>query len=99
MAGVIVKSIAIASDGSLWFACNSSSVSHEPGVSRFDGRTWSTITEKDGLADDYAGSIAVAPDGALWFAISNGASRFDGESWMTYTTHDGLVSVPLKPSP
>jgi len=101
LAGVNVKSIAIAPDGSLWFACNSSSVSHEPGshergVSRFDGRTWSTITEEDGLADDYASSIVVAPDGALWFATFSGASRFDGESWRTYTTQDGLVSNSIQ---
>jgi len=101
LAGVNVKSIAIAPDGSLWFACNSSSVSHEPGsrergVSRFNGKTWSTITEEDGLANDFASSIVVAPDGALWFATSNGASRFDGESWRTYTIQDGLVSNSIK---
>ena len=101
MAGINVGSIAIAPDGALWFACYSSSVSHEPGsrergVSRFDGRTWSMITEEDGLASDTASSIVIAPDGALWFATNSGASRFDGKSWKTYTTHDGLVSNSIR---
>ena len=84
LAGNFVRSIAVASDGALWFGT-------EGGVSRFDGQTWTTYTAADGLADNNVTSIVVAPDGALWFGTEGAVSRFDGETWTTYATDDGLA--------
>jgi len=62
------------------------------GVSRFDGQTWTTYTEEDGLADNSVYAIAVDADGTLWFGTADGVSRFDGQTWTTYTEEDGLAS-------
>jgi len=97
-----VESIAVASDGVLWFG------TEKGGVSCFDGETWTTYTADDGLVDNEVSTIAVAPDGALWFGTygiasqdprfsarlgpeEGGVSRFDGTTWTTYTADDGLA--------
>ncbi|MBN1810901.1 MAG: hypothetical protein JXA14_03610 [Anaerolineae bacterium] len=85
LAGDVVRSVAMAADGALWFGTNS-------GVSRFDGSdTWITFTTENGLVNNDVWSITVAPDGALWFATAGGVSRFDGATWTTYTAADGLA--------
>ena len=84
-----VRAIAVAADGAVWFGTESG------GVSRFDGKEWTTYT---GVEYDFwpyypIDSIAVAPDGTLWFGgfFSDylGPSCFDGERWITYTEDDG----------
>ncbi len=64
-----VHAIAVAADGALW-------VGTDGGVSRFDGKNWTTYTPADGLASHVVTAIAVAPDGALWFGTRSGASRY-----------------------
>ena len=41
-------------------------MSSASGLTRYDGTSWITFTEADGLASDYIESIAVGPDGNLW---------------------------------
>ena len=36
------------------------------GVSRYDGRTWTSLNSRDGLANDRVGGIAESPDGTIW---------------------------------
>ena len=78
-------------DGNIWFAT-------DRGVQRYDGRTWTTYTTEDGLANDRASAMVQTRDGAMWFGTVNGLSRFDPvkgegeEAWTTYTTADGLAS-------
>ncbi len=62
------------------------------GVSRFDGKKWTNITSRDGLAGDLVYSIVRGNDGALWFGTNKGVSRFDGKVWRTYGKKDGLLS-------
>jgi ligand-binding sensor domain-containing protein len=57
-------------DGVLWFGTSGY------GVSRFDGKDWTTYTPRDGLAFGWVNSIAVAPDGVLWFGTPCGLSRY-----------------------
>jgi ligand-binding sensor domain-containing protein len=93
-----VNAIAVAPDGAVWFGTGR--LDYYPwapspgygGVSRFDGETWTTYTEEDGLAGNWVSDIAIAPDGALWLATAGGLSRFDGTAWQTFVTADGLVS-------
>ena len=81
-----MSSIVVAPDGALWFLTSGS------GVSRYDGKTWTTYTHDDGLASDSVSSFAMSPDGALWLAAyDGGVSRFDSESgpdkaWTSYTS-------------
>ena len=46
-------------DGAVWFAT-------DRGLSRFDGATWTTLTEADGLADDEVHGALVSPSGIVW---------------------------------
>ena len=63
------------------------------GVSRFDGKSWTTYTQNDGLADNLVHAILQDKEGAIWFGtVYDGVSRYDGKNWKTYTKKDGLVN-------
>jgi ligand-binding sensor domain-containing protein len=79
LASNYVTGVAVAPDGSVWFATGS-------GVSRCDGSTWTTYTVEDGLAAGTPQSIAVAPGGEVWVGTTDGVSRYlptDG-TWASY---------------
>ena len=62
----------MASDGdTVWLARNGNVVGFDRvgGISRFDGRTWTTYLE-DTPVDDTFDDIAVAPDGTIWYTIN-----------------------------
>lgn len=61
------------------------------GISRFDGKTWTTYSKADGLGGNFVFSQAVDHNGILWAGTDGGASWFDGTRWRTYTTRDGLI--------
>jgi len=61
------------------------------GVSRFDGKTFHNLTQKDGLAGNVVYAIAQGADGAMWFGTNHGISRYDGEVWTTFGRAEGLV--------
>ena len=67
--------VAADASGNVWVAT-------EAGLSRFDGRQWTTFTEADGLADDLICSVAV--DGRVWAGSLHGLARFDGQRWTCY---------------
>lgn len=71
------------SDGSVWVAT-------WKGVSRFDGKSFKTYTQKDGLLDKWVYAIAKDRDGIFWFGTEGGVNRFDGRNWTGYTHADGL---------
>jgi len=79
------KSIAMAPDGTLWFAT-------PWGLRRYDGQSWKVFLTEDGLVSNDVRSLAVASDGTLWIAASSGVSRFDGATWKNYTSADGLLT-------
>jgi len=60
------------------------------GVSRFDGKTWTNFTTKDGLAGNIVYSIAQEKDGTLWFGTNHGISRYDGKVWQNFSRQQGL---------
>jgi ligand-binding sensor domain-containing protein len=45
-------------------------------VSSFDGETWTTVSDEQGLTDGWVQAVIVAPDGALWFGTGFGAARY-----------------------
>ncbi len=55
------------------------------GVRRYDGSTWRTFTQADGLPDTLAFAVAAAPDGSIWAATGSGLAVFDGEHWTAHT--------------
>lgn len=61
------------------------------GISRFDGKTWTTFSKADGLGGNFIFSQALDHNGILWAGTDGGVSWFDGAKWRTYTTRDGLI--------
>jgi ligand-binding sensor domain-containing protein len=80
-----VFSIHVAPDDTVWAG------TWGGGVARFDGKNWSNLTTKDGLAGNIVYSIAQGKDGVLWFGTSGGVSRYDGSSWQNFGKKEGLL--------
>jgi len=80
-----VFSILVAADQTIWAG------TWGGGVSRFDGRKWSNLTARDGLAGDIVYSLAQDGRGNLWFGTSQGLSRYDGKGWLTINSQSGLL--------
>ena len=70
--------------GNIWFA------SSDKGVFRYDGKTITNITEKEGLGENYAGGMAQDKAGNMWFMMKNGICKYDGKTFIAYTSKDGL---------
>jgi len=62
------------------------------GVSIFNGKTWSNLTMRDGLAGNIVFSITQDKNGVFWFGTNNGVSRYDGSSWQNIGREQGLES-------
>jgi ligand-binding sensor domain-containing protein len=73
-------------NGDIWF-------SNWGGAYRYDGKSFTSFTKKDGLA---GGVTRIIEDkkGNLWFGGDAGAglSRYDGKSFTRFTTKDGLLN-------
>jgi ligand-binding sensor domain-containing protein len=82
---------AVAPDGAVWFGTLCC------GVTRFDGKSWTTYTTDNGLASNTITSILFAPDGALWFGTNAGVSRYDGKGWQTYNDQNGMPGNTVGP--
>jgi ligand-binding sensor domain-containing protein len=61
------------------------------GLSKFDGKTWTTYTAQNGLGGNFVHAITIDRNGSLWVGTNGGVSRFDGEKWTTLSTRDGLI--------
>jgi len=54
------------------------------GVSCYDGQTWTTYTQQDGLPGRWISKITQDKDGVLWVEdYEGGVSRYDGKNWTT----------------
>ena len=80
-----VFSILADNDGSVWAG------TWGGGVSRFDGKRWSSLTTQNGLAGNIVYSIAKGKDGVYWFGTDKGLSRYDGKTWFTVGPTQGLM--------
>jgi ligand-binding sensor domain-containing protein len=80
-----VFSIHVANDGSIWAG------TWGGGVSRWDGKKWSNLSTKNGLAGNIVYSMAQDDKGVFWFGTDRGLSRFDGTNWRTIGIKDGLL--------
>ncbi len=70
-------------EGQLWFATGR-------GLTRFDGRTFTTYGTEDGLGSNAAQKIYQDRSGDLWITQRAGLSRYDGVTFTAYTDEDGL---------
>lgn len=78
-----VWSIERDSAGAIW--CGT-----DAGVSRFDGKEFTSYTVEDGLSGGRVGDVFRDADGTMWFAAMQGVSRFDGKGFQAFTREDGL---------
>lgn len=79
-----VFSILAAPDGAIWAG------TWGGGVSRFDGKRWSSLTNRDGLAGNIVYSMVRDDRGVFWFGTDKGVSRYDGKNWKTLGPAEGL---------
>jgi len=72
--------------GNIWFA------SWE-GIIRYDGNSFTNITEKKGLSPCHAFAILEDRKGNIWIGtMGEGVYRYDGKSFSNFTTKEGLAS-------
>ena len=63
-------------------------------MSRYDGETFVTFTDEDGLAHNMITSVLEDREGHFWFGtFGGGVSRYDGKTWTTLTEKDGLTKA------
>lgn len=72
-------------DGAIWFGTDGE------GVRKYDGKTFTTYTTKNGLAGNMVRCILADRDGRIWIGAEHaGLTRFDGAAFRTFTANDGL---------
>ena len=74
------------SKGNLWFGTLAK------GVARYDGKSLTYFSTKDGIAGNAVVSIAEEKNGTLWFGTHGGLSKFDGNTFTNFTQKDGLIN-------
>jgi hypothetical protein len=86
--GINVTGLAVAPDGIVWVSTVNG------GISRFDGASWQSYDQDDGIPK--GGSLssyrrfAFAQDGTVW-AAGNGVVCFDGTRWKSFDSTNGLT--------
>jgi ligand-binding sensor domain-containing protein/signal transduction histidine kinase len=69
----------------------------DAGLARFDGRRFSALGTKDGLASDTVRALGRDGDGSLWVGTSRGLNHLrNGRVVRTYTTASGLPSNDIR---
>ena len=65
--------------GNLWFGTQGG------GVSRYDGKSFTTFSTTQGLANNWVNNIVEDKAGNLWFGtLGGGVSRYDGKSFILF---------------
>lgn len=89
--GKNIRSILQDGNGNYWFGSDSE------GVYRYDGKTLTQFTFKDGLPDNQVKTIQEDKSGNIWFVTGGGICHYDGKSFITFTDtkekRDSLTSV------
>jgi ligand-binding sensor domain-containing protein len=78
-------SMLAAADGSIWAG------TWGGGASRWDGKKWTNLTKKDGLAGNIVYSVVQDREGAIWFGTDGGVSRWDGKAFKNLGVAEGLL--------
>ncbi len=72
------------SRGQLWFGTITD------GAARYDGKSLTWLSTRNGLGGDTVVSIAEDQAGNLWFGTEGGVTKYDGSSFQTYSNAEGL---------
>jgi ligand-binding sensor domain-containing protein len=79
-AGDVVKRGYLDKSGNMWFATT------KEGVFKYDGKTFTNISTKDGLCSDMVDAIIEDDNGLMWFGTAKGLCSYDGAHF---------VNIPL----
>lgn len=91
LCGNSVNDVLEDADGDFWFA------THYDGVCRFDGETFTPVTEADGVYGTEVWSLATDRAGHVWFPVEGlGVVRYDGTSYTRYDQDQGLTSRAIQ---
>jgi ligand-binding sensor domain-containing protein len=83
----VVWSIAEDKAGNLWFATNGN------GAYRYDGKSLTQFSEKEGLCNNFLQFIFEDKNGRIWFGSRfAGLSRYDGKTFTNFNGQDGLLT-------
>jgi ligand-binding sensor domain-containing protein len=74
-------------NGNIWF-------SNWSGAYRYDGKSFTSFTKKDGLSGDMIARIIEDKKGYLWFG-GDGLCRYDGKSFTRFATKNGLTNTDI----
>lgn len=74
------------SKGNLWFGTIPN------GAARYDGKTLTYFSPKDGLVGDVVTSFAEDKNGIMWIGTHSGLSKHDGKKFTNFTDKDGLIN-------
>lgn len=78
-----VTALAVDKEGVVWVG------TWGAGLSRYDGKSWTTLTMKEGLPSNHINVISIK-DGIMWIGTSNGLAKYDGKRFANYDQRDGL---------
>ncbi|MFQ5563392.1 MAG: two-component regulator propeller domain-containing protein [Parvularculaceae bacterium] len=81
-----VVALTVGKNGAVWVG------TWGAGLSRFDGREWSTLTTKDGLPGNHVFSLETLEDGRLLVGTNRGVAVFDGENFRSFDVSGGVQS-------
>ncbi|MFC1925638.1 two-component regulator propeller domain-containing protein [Chloroflexota bacterium] len=79
-----VKALLVDSSGALW-------IGHWDGLTRYDGVTWQTYTEKTGLPDNRVNALMEDREGQLWVGTWGGVAVLEEGEWRVINSADGLA--------
>ena len=75
-------------DGNIWFGVNDS-------IIRYDGTTWTTFTEKDGVGHGAVDNLCGTRDGTVYAGTHRGLSRFLDGKWTPVLPPSGDLDWPI----
>ncbi len=81
-----VVALTVGKDGDVWVG------TWGGGLSRFDGRKWSTMTAKDGLPGNHVFALETLDDGRILIGTNRGAAIFTDGAFRPFDIHAGLQS-------
>ncbi len=76
-------------NGMLWFSTSGE------GVYRYDGRSFTNFTTKDGLCSNDVNSIIEDKAGNILVGTKSGICKYDGKTFSTYSKHDDPTKKPI----
>ena len=75
-AGDVVNRGYLDSSGNMWFT------TLKEGVFKYDGQTFTNLSEKDGLCSNVVNAVVEDKDGIMWFGTAKGLCSYDGENFI-----------------